>query len=138
MTIVVCVDDHGGMLFNRRRVSSDKIVSGKILELAASTTLRIKPYSLKLFADQTGVYAADDYLSAAETGDVCFVEEQISLPDLARANRVVVFHWNRHYPSDVKFPLEQLREKAKLEAIMEFKGNSHERITQEVYVLSRS
>lgn len=138
MTIIVCVDDHGGMLFNRRRVSSDRIVTDKLREIAGSGLLRIRPYSAKLFADPNGLYIGDDYLSAAGSGDVCFAEEQLLLADLNRSCRVIVFHWNRSYPSDVKFPLEQLRKMAKLESVTEFKGNSHERITQEVYVLSKS
>lgn len=138
MTIIVCVDDRGGMLFNRRRVSSDRIVTGKVLEIAGSAKLRIKPYSAKLFANPAELYIAEDYLSAADCGDVCFAEEQLSPDDLRRASRVIVFHWNRSYPSDVKFPLEQLRRMAEPESVTEFKGNSHERITQEVYVLSKS
>lgn len=138
MTIIVCVDEHGGMLFNRRRVSSDRTVTGKIMELAGSAGLRVSPYSAKLFASCSGVYAADDYLSGASEKDVCFVEAQISAADLVRAERVVVFYWNRHYPSDVKFPLQQLQTMAQLESAEEFKGNSHEKITREVYVLSKS
>lgn len=138
MTIIVCVDDHGGMLFNRRRVSSDRIVTGKLPQIAAPGRLRIKPYSAKLFADFNGIYVGDDYLSAAGHGDTCFAEEQLLPADLNRASRVIVFHWNRSYPSDVKFPLEQLRKLAKLESVTEFRGNSHEKITQEVYALSKS
>jgi len=35
MIAVVCVDDRGGMLFNRRRQSQDRVLRGDLLALAA-------------------------------------------------------------------------------------------------------
>ena len=33
MVLIVCVDDHNGMMFNHRRQSQDRILRGDILEL---------------------------------------------------------------------------------------------------------
>ena len=33
MILIVCVDDHNGMMFNHRRQSQDRILRGDILEL---------------------------------------------------------------------------------------------------------
>lgn len=138
MTIIVCVDDNGGVLFNRRRVSSDRIVSARMLELAGDRKLYVRPYSEKLFASNEKLYIGEDYLSCAGMGDYCLLEEQIPSDLWERTERVVVFYWNRRYPSDVKFPLAHLRTAARMESRSEFPGYSHERITQEVYVLSKS
>lgn len=135
MTIVVCVDDLGGILFNRRRVSSDRAVISDILKMTEQHPLRIREYSANLFPDNAAVYVADDYLMGANKGDYLFLEDVIADGIWGKAERCVVYHWNRLYPSDVKFPLEELLERGKLESSVTFEGYSHSRITREVYVL---
>ena len=99
MTVVVCVDEQGGILFNHRRVSSDRAAIGNLLEYIGDMPLYMSQYSSN------------------------------------KVQRLIVYRWNRLYPSDVQFPLEYLSGKCKLESSFDFAGNSHERITREVYVL---
>ena len=49
MIVIVCTEDRGGMLFNNRRVSKDRTVIQKILELSEGKKLWIHPFSEKLF-----------------------------------------------------------------------------------------
>ena len=39
MILIVCVDDHNGMMFNHRRQSQDRILRGDILELTEGKIL---------------------------------------------------------------------------------------------------
>ena len=135
MIIVVCVDESNGVLFNKRRVSSDRIVTEKICELAQGGRIFMSPYSEKLFPSEMNITAREDYLAVAGSGDVCFVETDGSLAYAGVAEKLVVFKWNRRYPSDVQFPLEQYQKHMRLTAVCEFPGYSHDKITQEVYAL---
>ena len=71
------------MLFNKRRQSSDRVVTEKICDLVKNEKLWIDTYSSKLFATQQGSVIVDDsYAQKAETGDFCFVEQ---------GKRVIIF-----------------------------------------------
>ena len=52
MILIVCVDDHNGMMFNHRRQSQDRILRGDILELAEGKILWMDAYSKKQFVEE--------------------------------------------------------------------------------------
>ena len=132
MKLIVCIGDRGGMLFNKRRVSTDRVVTEKILCLCGSENLFVSPYSYPLFASTENVVCADDLVSTATNG-WCFAEEQDVSGILEKADKLVVFHWNRAYPADMYFPMEQVQRDWQLEYSEEFPGHSHKKITMEVY-----
>ena len=123
------------MLFHNRRVSADRVVTEKILELAGDAPIFMRPYSAGLFPIGTNVVATDDYLKIAGTGQICFAESEDLALYLNKARKVILFQWNRQYPSDVKFPKHLLQVPWKLVSVTDFSGYSHEQITQEVYVV---
>lgn len=132
MKLIVCLDDQNGMCFNRRRQSSDAAVTGKILELVGGNKLWMNSYSGYLFADKPGnIQICEDFLESAESGDFCFIENLQTAPYLIRFSEIYVFRWNRRYPSDLYFP--DVLDEGKV--LTEFAGNSHKRITLEVYRL---
>ena len=132
MNLIVCLDDHRGMLFHNRRQSSDKNVCQKIRELCQEKKLWMNAYSGYLFADQAfNIHIDEDFLLRAGEDDYCFVENKDTKPYLCRAKSVTVFCWNRHYPADLYFP--ELKPEFALISREEFSGNSHEKITMEVF-----
>lgn len=133
MIVMLCVDDKNGMLFNRRRQSKDRVLQQHVLALAGSSRLWMSPYSRKQFAD-TGlaeIIVDEEYLEKAETGDYCFVEDRDVIPYADRIEKVVLFRWNRNYPADTFFTLDLSG--YTLEKSEDFAGNSHEKITKEIY-----
>jgi hypothetical protein len=134
MKIIVCIDDQGGVLFNHRRVSSDQMVIANILEYIGDSKLYVSQYSMKLFSSVKKFNLLTD-LSAVEDDSCVFLEENMPKNGFERVREVIVYHWNRLYPSDVRFPIVQLRKSGRLKSATEFKGNSHEKITREVYTL---
>lgn len=135
MTVIVCVDEQGGILFNHRRVSTDRAVISDILDYVDQHPLRVREYSVKLFPEDTALCVGADYLSGAGKGDYVFLEDAFPDELWEKAESVVVYHWGRLYPSDVKFPFMDLRDRGRLESSSEFTGNSHSKITREVYAL---
>ena len=131
MNVIVCIDDRGGMLFNHRRQSSDKIVTEYIANMAKDSRLLVTPYTAKLFQESVVISSACPWEMAGEK-DYCFVENLDISPVMKIAHRIILFRWNRVYPADLYFPLEELKNR-KLVDRQEFAGNSHERITMEVY-----
>ena len=53
------------------------------------------------------VRAAEDFPRRAGPGELCFFEDLDPAPWLAEAEEVVLYHWNRTYPSDRAAGLER-------------------------------
>ncbi len=132
MILIVCVDDRGGMAFAGRRQSRDRIVYERMLEMTEKTTLWVSESAYKLFeAAHERVMAENGHAQRAGKGEYCFLETESPLKYMDRLEGLVVYRWNRVYPSDLRFdiPLDGF----KLVSTQEFAGSSHERITEEVY-----
>ena len=71
MIIVVCLDDHGGMLFNRRRQSQDSCLRGRVLELCGEKMLWMNSYSAEQFSEAApNIRVAENFLEKAGAGDL--------------------------------------------------------------------
>ena len=119
MILISVVDDRMGMCFNRRRLSRDRVLSDKILALTNEKVLWMSSYSEKLFdsVKHSQINIDDDCLREAAAGEYCFVETE----DPATAKDWI----------DVFFSIDLNRWKLKYSE--DFEGNSHDKITMEVY-----
>ena len=135
MTVIVCLDDRGGMAFNHRRQSRDRVVLDDMVQTSAGHALWMSPASARLFAGQDvpGLRAAEDFLDRAGAEDFCFVEDRPVLPWRARIRGVVLYRWGRVYPADLRFDLPLDSGDWALERCTVFAGHSHKTITKEVY-----
>ena len=132
MTVIVCVDDDNGMMFNHRRQSQDKLLRERVISHLKGNSLWMNIYSAEQFSDYADSITVDDaFLQKAAPDDYCFVEDQNLTSYLPNINRVILYKWNRSYPSDLKFELP-LSGWTLLSSI-EFPGSSHEKITEEIY-----
>ncbi len=137
MTLVFCMDDRQGMMFGGRRQSRDRVLLEDLTELSQGHRLLMNKYSDKMFASfgfhcQT---ADDNFLNLADEEDFCFVEDTNKIPDFDRVSRIIIYRWNRHYPSDLRFD-HSLLSGFILQETKVFQGNSHDEITREVYIRS--
>lgn len=130
MIVVVCLDDRNGMLFNHRRQSRDRMLIADLLQLRAGHPLRMNAYSAPMFSHDD-ILAAEDFLSRAESGDYCFVEDQPLSQYADRIEGLVLYRWNRAYPADLHFDLELSA--FQLTELTDFQGSSHDKITREIY-----
>ena len=136
MIVIVCLEERKGMQFGGRRVSRDRVVTEKICELCKGQPLWIAPASSGLFAEQEKngnirLQKAEDFLKIAGEGEYCFVENAYLQAVETKIEKIIVFWWNRRYPSDRKFDLDFSAWNKTSEE--EFAGYSHEKITKEVY-----
>lgn len=133
MIVILCLDDENGMMFNNRRQSKDKFVIQDILKLVDGKKLFISSYSESLFQGlESKLIIDNNFLNNAAEEDYCFVENN-NLKDFSeKIEKIIVYKWNRIYPSDLK--LEITIQDWNLIGRFEFVGNSHDKITREVYV----
>ena len=75
------------------------------------------------------------FVYAPEKAENFFAEDVPSEALLEQTKKIVIYRWNRHYPSDMKFPTSVFAERWKLMETREFPGSSHDLITEEVYTL---
>lgn len=130
MTIYLCLDDRDGMLFNGRRQSRDALVLEDIRR-SIPGELTIDPFSEKLIGEADIPYVLAEETLPEEAH--FFLEARPASGLIPGASPVVIYRWNRHYPADVRFDADLSG--YTLESRAEFPGNSHERITKEVFVL---
>lgn len=134
MKLIVCIDDRGGMVFNKRRVSRDKLMISDLSEYVADAVLYVDPYSVELFSEaDLNMIVSEKPLRFAEEDDFVFIEREEPSAYMACANEVVIYKWNRRYPFDIKMETTPIELGFKLESVYEFKGNAHDKITREVY-----
>ena len=133
MIVAVCLDVSGGMMFHGRRQSRDRAVADRLTQICAGKKLWMNLYSKGLYGSLCGMEIAADpaYLERAKAGEYCLVESDRLAPYLEKIEKLIVFWWNRKYPSDVWLDLD-LAEWEIIER-REFCGSSHDKITEEVY-----
>jgi hypothetical protein len=127
MTLYICLDDRNGLQFNRRRQSRDAAVLNDIRSQCAGNLL-IEPFSEKLIRE-----AEIPYVLPPETAEDYFAENIPSEEVLENTNKLVIYRWNRHYPSDIRWEPDFNTLGFSLKETTEFPGSSHEKITREVY-----
>lgn len=132
MKVFLCTDARGGTAFNKRRQSRDREVIADIIRTVENGELIVSHYSAPLF-DGYYVRVEDEPLNATGDTSYCFVECADIKKHLNGIDTLIIYNWNRDYPSDKK--LDVIPEKCgfKLTGKYEFKGKSHDKITKEIY-----
>lgn len=140
MIVCVAVDDRMGMMFYNRRLSQDRQLRTKLLQLAGEQRLWMNRYSAKQFGSPLAANIAvdEDFLNRAGADDYCFVEN-LSLKEYTeKMTKLVLFRWNRAYPSDIYLDISLTGPDWKLTGSDEFTGYSHEKITVEEWEHERA
>ncbi len=135
MTVILCIDDRGGMLFNKRRVSRDRAVIKDIEKEAEDGMLYISDFSELLFSESSiSVLSVPEPLSAAGKGDYVFVENYTLGGKIDKIDKLIIYKWNRKYPFDFSLDINPPDFGFSLISTCDFKGNSHDKITKEIYI----
>lgn len=134
MNIMIAVDDKGGMLFNSRRQSQDSVLREYILNITKNSVLWMNQYSRGQFgAVPLNVRISEDFLSKAGSGEYCFVEDKNIEEVSDKLETIILFHWNRSYPSDMKLDYDPSANGMHMKSTEDIVGQAHEKITVEVW-----
>lgn len=135
MNVIVAIDDKYGMMFNNRRQSKDGELRKDILCEVGEVKLWMNDYTYRQFEEELGknVCVAEDFVDKAGAGEYCFVEN-LSLQEYEDSiEELILYKWNRVYPSDLKFDIDLRSESWQMASTVDFVGSSHDKITKEVW-----
>lgn len=135
MILMVCIDDDNGMCFANRRQSQDRTLRERLLRLSGGI-LWMDAYSAKQFSpEESARFVIDEaFLENAGKGDFCFAETTDVAPYEEKAEKIMLYRWNRKYPASLHFSIPLAEHGWKCVSTEEWEGYSHEKITEEVYV----
>ncbi len=134
LSVVFVTDERGGMIFNKRRVSRDRLLIQDLIN-SLNGKIYISEYSSCLFADYSDrVVVCDDPFLSAPDGAICFIEFPPIKPHISDISVIVAYNWNRRYPYDICIDISPTECGFKSVFIGEFIGSSHEKITKEIFV----
>ena len=134
MKLIVCIDERRGMMFAGRRQSRDRRVTEDIVRDLGENALYISPYSERLLCDfKIDLRVAADPIAAArEASDATvFLEDRAAPARTDEIDTVIIYCWGRVYPADLTFDMDLSAFRRR--ASITFTGNSHEKITKEIY-----
>lgn len=143
MKVIVPVDNSMGISFNGRRVSKDSAVYERAIRQAADHILLMNLPTYKEFAKiykdpekteicrRVALGLDADFINFADEDDYCFVEN-INIDDKEKdIDTIILYKWNRNYPSDNKLGINL--DNFVLVKQETFNGTSH-LITEEIYM----
>ena len=134
MTVFLCIDDRGGMTFMKRRLSRDKIMIEDLSKEIGEGILYISDFSEALFSDsELSVMSVSNPLASAGEDDFAFIEDIPISNAIDRIDTLIIYKWNRKYPYDFALDIDPLNCGFSLLSSCDFKGNSHDKITKEIY-----
>ena len=131
MTVIVCIDNDYGIAFNHRRQSRDRILTEQMIEMT-KTGLLVTPYSASLLEGHPALIVSEHPLDDATASDIVFAEKLSLLPYADKIDTLILYRWNRDYPSDQKLDLDLST--LRLLSREDFVGYSHDKITKEIYI----
>lgn len=128
MILAVCLDDKLGLAFNNRRQSRDKLLIKDLL------SYNKKIYALDISSDlflPTDDVCFAEKLPELKKDDIAFVEGSLESVTPDDIDGLILYRWNTIYPADKYFRLNLAD--FKLTEKTDFVGNSHPKITKEIY-----
>lgn len=133
MILIFCVDDQMGIMFNGRRQSQDSALRERIVQISSKSKLWINSYSETQFKvnDASHINISDYFLNEATSGEFCFVEDKQVKSYESTIEIIILYKWNKSYPSDMFFDIDLSGWKCI--RTTDFAGSSHEKITEEIY-----
>lgn len=125
-TLYICLDDRNGLRFNRRRQSRDSAVLEDIRNRLTG------PLGIGACSETLIREAKIPYVLNPDSAHF-FAEDVPSEKLLEKTETIVIYRWNRLYPSDVKWEPDLAALGFYLRETSDFPGTSHGKITREVY-----
>lgn len=92
-------------------------------------------YSYKLYKDidNGNIKVSENFLEQCTENDFCLVEDKLLNNYINKINNIIIYKWNRIYPSDLYFDINLTSNSWELLETKEFEGSSHEKITRIIY-----
>ena len=133
MVVIICLDNDGGMRFNGRRQSRDRLLIKDITD-ACKGELFAADYSAELFGeDGCQPILAENPQTVMDKNGYYFAETLAPDFPYNEVKGYIIYRWNRKYPADETFDFDLAQNGYRLCSVSEFAGSSHDKITKEVW-----
>lgn len=119
------------MMFNDRRQSQDRGLREYIAEMTKGEKVYMNAYTENLYEEIENPIVSEDFLQKAGKGEPCIVENLPLSPVKDQIEEIVIFRWNKVYPSDQVLDVDL--EEWKLVEEEQIEGSTHE-ITKQIYL----
>ena len=133
MKAFVCVDDNCGMAFLGKRQSRDSRVLDDIISISSGSLVYMTERTKKLFPNTDFAIASEITDQILSSDEYYFFETESPIGYLDSIDEIVMYRWNRRYPSDLKLGFSPNDSEYTRVSVIEFIGTSHDLITKEVY-----
>ena len=135
MKLFVCLDEVGGMTFNKRRQSSDRIIRDDMLKIVQNARFLVNSYTAKQFTEEqiNQIELDENCLEHADEDTFVFIENIGVSNYISKIEQIIVYRWQRKYPADFFFDVDLTSSDWELIEKEELVGYSHECILKEVY-----
>ena len=136
MKVIICVDDRGGVSYHGRRLSQDRLQRIDVIQRFASHGFCMKKETADLYHQiDKRCYQVIPAWKQVLSSDRWWVSEDIEfLQWLDQLEELVIYRWNRLYPSDKKLLLSLPVADWRCILHDSFVGSSHAKIDVEHYV----
>lgn len=135
MTVFICLDTRGGMMFNKRRQSRDVRVIEDIIRASAEKPLYISDFSEELFAGKrANIVCVQSPLDEAPSDACVFIENEHLGRHIDKIDKLIIYNWSEAYPFDFRLDIKPEECGFKIKSRREFVGNSHEKVTREDFI----
>ena len=128
ITVVLTIDDKGGMTFFGKRQSRDRVLIGELCD-SIGCPIYVNSFSAFLFRDRTEcIRLSEDPLAECPDGGAVFVENLALSPYFGEIGEIILYKWNTVYPADRRIDISF----SDFDVISkkEFAGSSHDKITK--------
>ena len=136
ITVAVVLDDREGMMLFGKRQSRDRVMISEFVTSNEGKEIFISPFSKLIFEPHPNVKIVENPFLESTDGSACFIENFLLSPYLDMIETLIIYRWNRRYPSDVRFDVNVDEAGYKLQSVIEYEGSSHDKITKETYTRS--
>lgn len=123
MTVIIALDDKDGYTLFGKRLSRDREMISDMIN--SFDKIAVSDYSRELFENGGNLIPLP---SQIPDNMVLFLETE-DIPE--KANTLIVYRWNRHYPSNKRYSPKANGWRKKEESFLT--GYSHSKITKEIY-----
>lgn len=131
MKPIICIDNEYGMMFNNRRLSQDIKQRENLSVYLQNKTICMSTYSASLYEENLFNIKIISNINEAISEFVLI--EDLPIASFIDADQIIIYNWNRSYPSDVHFDIKILASYTLIEQ-HDFSGNSHNLITRSIYL----
>lgn len=106
ITVALCTDPRGGMMFNNRRQVKDAEVVSDAVARFGEGGIFITQYSARLLEGCEHVTVCAEPIKECAEGGLCFIEDPDRLSGCEDVERLVVYTWGLPYPADKYIPFK--------------------------------